>query len=121
MKTAARNFRDVIAWQKAHRFVLDVYRFTKGFPDEERFGLASQLRRAAVSIAANIAEGFPKRSNTDKVRFFNIAQGSLEESHYYLILVKDLKYGDSSPLIAQNEEVGKILSGYAKAILNSSS
>jgi four helix bundle protein len=76
----ARTFQDLIVWQKAHQFVLGVYRFTKNFPKEEMYGLTSQLRRSAVSIPANIAEGFKKRGVTDKKRYFNIAQGSLEES-----------------------------------------
>jgi four helix bundle protein len=79
----ARTFRDLSIWQKAHQFVLCVYRETARFPRDERFGLTSQLRRSAVSIAANIAEGFVKRSVAEKLRFLNIAQGSLEESRYF--------------------------------------
>ena len=86
MNKPARSFRDLVVWQKAHQFVLEIYRLSRSFPDDERFGLTSQLRRAAVSVPANIAEGFPKRSVSDKTRFFNIAQGSLEEVHYYLLL-----------------------------------
>lgn len=110
-----------MVWQKAHQFVLDLYRFSHGFPDSERYVLTSQLRRAAISIAANIAEGFPKRGPSDKVRFFNIAQGSLEEVHYYLVLAKDLGYGDTTKLEGQYVEVGKMLNGYAQAILTSNS
>jgi hypothetical protein len=74
---AAKSFRDLIVWQKAHTFVLNVYRVcvSEGFPADERYGVTSQLRRAAVSIAANIVEGFRKRGPADKLRFFNIAQG----------------------------------------------
>lgn len=121
MGTPARRFQDLIVWQKAHQFVLGVYRFTQRFPTEERFGLSSQLRRAAVSIAANIAEGFPKRGASDKARFFNIAQGSLEESHYYLLLATDLGYGNSGELLAQYDEVGRLLQAYASRVLASSS
>jgi four helix bundle protein len=121
MKNPARSFKDLIVWQKAHQFVLEIYRFTKGFPTDERFGLTSQIRRAAVSVPANIAEGFPKRGPNDKTRFFNIAQGSLEEVHYYLILAKDLGYGDSSKLLNLCNEVGRLLNGYASAILASNS
>jgi four helix bundle protein len=121
MKKPARSFRDLIVWQKAHHFVLEIYRFTKAFPSDEKFGLTSQLRRAAVSVPANIAEGFPKRGPSDKIRFFNIAQGSLEEVHYYLILAKDLGYGDSSSLLNLYDEVGRLLNGYASAILVSNS
>src|SRR5688572_8551225 len=109
MKNPARSFKDLIVWQKAHQFVLEVYRFTRNFPADERFGLTSQLRRAAVSVPANIAEGFPKRGTNDKVRFFNIAQGSLEEVHYYLILAKDLGYGNTDPLLNFYDEVGRLL------------
>ena len=91
----ARKFRDLIVWRKAHEFVLSVYRYTRKFPKEEIYGLTSQFRRAAVSIPANIAEGFKKRSRSDKARFMNISQGSLEECRYYLILAQDLEYGDA--------------------------
>ena len=91
----ARTFRELVVWQKAHRFVLSVYEMTAAFPKHETYGLAAQLRRAAVSIPANIAEGFRKRSKPDKVRFLNIAEGSLEESRYYLILAQDLDYAQT--------------------------
>ncbi len=89
-----RTFEEVGAWQKSHEFVLMVYNATKSFPDFERFGLCSQFQRAAVSIAANIAEGYKKISKADKLRFFNISQGSMEECRYYCILSKDLGYID---------------------------
>ncbi|MGA2868867.1 MAG: four helix bundle protein [Verrucomicrobiota bacterium] len=117
MKMPARNFKELIVWQKAHQFVLELYRFTRVFPTDEKFGLTSQIRRAAVSVPANIAEGFPKRSTNDKARFFNIAQGSLEEVHYYLILAKDLGYGDPAKLLGLYDEVGRLLNGYISAIL----
>ena len=88
----AQSFKDIVAWQKAHQFVLLVYKFTRTFPVEERFGLCSQFQRAAVSIPANIAEGYKKLSSADKLRFLNIAQGSLEECRYYILLSKDLNY-----------------------------
>ena len=91
----AKNFNDLIVWQKAHKFVLAVYVYTSKFPREEIYALTSQFRRAAVSIAANIAEGFKKKSNKDKIRFYNISQGSVEECRYYLILSNDLKYGEN--------------------------
>lgn len=94
----ARNFQDLIVWQKAHQFVLGVYGVSKTFPREEIYGLTSQFRRAAISIPANIAEGFKKRGRADKVRFMNNAEGSLEECLYYLILTKDLAYGDPEEL-----------------------
>ena len=92
--TLSRSFKDLECWQKAHEFVKEVYRVTKHFPEDERYGLTSQFRRAAVSIAANICEGYRKMSKADKLRFMNIAQGSLEECRYYVILSLDIDYVD---------------------------
>jgi len=116
----ARSFRDLIVWQKAHQFVLAVYPFTAAFPRQETYGLSMQMRRAAVSIPANIAEGFRRRGRADKARFMNIAEGSIEECRYYLILAKDLGYGDTEDLTAALEEVSRLLNAYAGAILTSS-
>jgi len=113
----ARSFEDLAVWQKAHKFVLSVYAVTRTFPDEEKFGLVSQFRRAAVSIPANIAEGFRKRSSDDKARFLNIAEGSLDECRYYLILCRDLRYCDIEPLWSLSTEVRKLLYAYRKAIV----
>jgi four helix bundle protein len=115
----AKSFEQLIVWQKAHQFVLGVYRLTENFPRTEVYGLTSQLRRAAVSIPANVAEGFKKRGRADKVRFLNIAQGSLEECRYYLILAKDLNYGDTGKLQPQLEETSKLLEAYSAKILAS--
>lgn len=112
----ARTFQDLIVWQKAHEFVLGGYQLSKNFPREEIYGLTSQFRRAAVSIAANIAEGFKKRGYADKARFMNIAQGSLEEYRYYLLLINDLGYGDTKQHMQQLEEVSKLLTSYVAAI-----
>jgi four helix bundle protein len=79
------------------------------------------MRRAAVSIPANIAEGFRRRGRVDKARFMNLAEGSLEECRYYLILAEDLRYGDTSQLAAAAEEVSRMLSAYAAAILSARS
>ncbi|XWN36162.1 MAG: four helix bundle protein [Balneola sp.] len=115
----ARTFKDLLVWQKAHKFVLESYAYSKGFHKEELYGLTSQYRRASVSIAANIAEGFKKRGRKDKARFMNIAQGSLEECRYYLILAQDLGYGSTQNLNDLLEEVSKMLSSYGRSILNS--
>jgi four helix bundle protein len=112
----AKSFEDLIVWQKSHQFVIEVYRFSKGFPKEELFSLTSQLRRAAVSIAANIAEGFRKRGHRDKARYFNIAQGSVSECLYYLILAKDLDYGYNQKLFEILNEVSRMLLAYYKAL-----
>lgn len=120
-KEPVKAFADLIVWQKAHGLTLRIYGLTKSFPHDERFGLTSQMRRAAVSVPANIAEGFKKRSKIDKVRFLNIAQGSLEECRYYLILANDLGYSKTDILMEDVEEVGRLLGGYSSAILNSDS
>ena len=117
----AKNFQDLVVWQKAHQFVLSVYLYSESFPKSELYGLTSQLRRSAVSIPANIAEGFKKKTRPDKARYLNIAQGSLEECRYYLILAKDLGYGDKPGLRNQLEEVSKLLEAYLSSILNSGS
>ena len=107
------HFRQLEVWQESHQLVLMVYRITKGFPGDERFGLVSQMRRAAVSIPANIAEGFKRRGIQDKIRFYNISEGSLEELKYYFILSKDLNYIPSNDnLMAQAETVGRLLNGF---------
>jgi four helix bundle protein len=120
-RPAARTFADLLVWRKAHDFVLAVYKFTAAFPKPETYGLAVQMRRAAVSIPANIAEGFRRRGPGDKARFMNIAEGSIEECRYYLILAKDLGYGDTAPLNNLLEEASRMLNAYASAILNSGS
>ena len=115
------RFEDIYAWQKAHAFVLLVYRVTGHFPEVERFGLISQFRRAAVSIEANIAEGYKKLSKADKLRFFNISQGSLEECRDYIILSRDLDY--ISQIEFEELHTGlvttsKFLNSYCEAIIN---
>lgn len=116
---STKSFRDLFVWQKAHNFVLSIYKNTESFPKNEMFGLTSQIRRASVSIVANIVEGYKKKSKLDKLRFLNISQGSLEETRYYLILVNDLKYIDSSELMLQLEEVSKMLNSYCSKIIES--
>lgn len=116
-RLAARTFGDLVVWRKAHAFVLAAYRFTADFPKPETYGLALQMRRAAVSIPANIAEGFRRRGKADKARFMNMAEGSVEECRYYLILAKDLGYGETAGMMALLEEVSRLLNAYAAAIL----
>jgi len=106
------HFRQLEVWRESHKLVLIVYKVTKGFPGEERFGLISQMRRAAISIPANIAEGFKRRGIKDKIRFCNISEGSLEELKYFFVLSKDLGYISSNDdLMAQAETVGRLLNG----------
>jgi four helix bundle protein len=117
----AQTFRDLMVWRKSHEFVLAVYGFTAGFPRQETYGLSLQMRRAAVSIPANIAEGFRRRGKADKARFMNVAEGSVEECRYFLILASDLGYGDTSKLSTLLEEISRMLNAYASAILASDS
>ena len=117
----AKTFQDLIVWQKAHRFVLEIYKISRNFPSDEKYGLTSQLRRAAVSVPANIEEGFPKKTNVNKARFYNISKGSLEEVRYYLILSQDLGYSDNLILVEELEEVSRLLYFYTKTILTSES
>ena len=117
----AYSFENIIAWQKAHAFVLFVYRVTRHFPKDEIFGLTSQFRRAAVSIEANIAEGYKKLSKADKLRFFNISQGSLEECRDYMILSRDLDYISQiefEELHTGLETTSKFLNSYCETIVN---
>ena len=115
----ATSFTDLIVWAKAHQFSLEVYRFTLRFPKYELYGLTSQFRRAAVSVAANIAEGFKKRSKADKVRFLNISQGSLEECRHYLILARDLGYLKETRHLDLLNEVASLLETYSSRIRGS--
>ena len=114
----SKTFRDLLVWQKAHGFVLAIYPLTASFPKHELFGLTSQLRRAASSIPANIAEGFTRRGRPDKARFMNIAEGSLEECRYYLLLAADLGYSDTTAPQRLLDEVGRLLHAYTQAIRN---
>jgi four helix bundle protein len=117
----AKTFKDLIVWQRTHRLVLAIYKITATFPTHELYGLVSQIRRVSVSIAANIAEGFTKRSTPEKARFLSISQGSLEEVRYYLILAEDLDYADTTKLHDQLTEISKLLEAYRRSILARSS
>ena len=116
MHKPAKSFKELVVWQKAHEFVLAVYRLTTKFPSSEVYRLSIHARRAAISIAANIAEGLKKRGTNDKARFFNIAQGSVEECRYYLILTQDLGYAETRKLETLLEEVSRLLSAYYLAV-----
>ncbi len=116
MINKSQSFRDVIVWQRAHAFTLAVYRVTERFPKHELFALTSQLRRAAASIPANFVEGFRKRTKPDKIRFYNIAQGSADECLYQLILAQDLGYVPTAPLQSELEDVSRLLQGYINGL-----
>ncbi len=109
-----RDFRKLTVWQKAHDLALEVYRDTKGFPADERFGLTVQLRRAAVSIASNIAEGCGRGSDKDFARFLGIAAGSASEVDYQILLARDLGYLTKENYNRLNSHVNEV-----KRILNS--
>lgn len=115
------TFEDLIAWQKARVFIKHVYQITKTFPDDERFGLISQFRRAAVSIGANIAEGYKRMGKDDKLRFFNNSQGSLEECRCFIILSGDLGYINEHEVVnltSEIEDTSRLLNSYTLAIAN---
>ena len=114
---AIERFEQLEVWQEAHRMVLDVYGTTKSFPAGEKFGLVSQMRRAAVSVPANIAEGFKRRGLKDKSHFYNMAQGSLEELRYYFVLSRDLSYAvPFDVLVDRAERVGRMLTGLINSL-----
>jgi four helix bundle protein len=117
----ARSFEDLVVWQKAHAFVLKVYKLSRGFPKDETYGLTAQPRRSSVSVAANIAEGFKRRKKPHKARFMNVAEGSLEEARYYLRLAHDLGYPSETRLGDDASEVARLLGAYTRSILSSSS
>lgn len=115
-----QSFEQLAVWQKAHQYVLAIYRITKKYPREEIFSLVNQMRRAAASITANIAEGYIRLGAKEKLRFYNISQGSLEETRNFIILSKDLEYiseKDKEQLSMQAEEVSRLLNAYCKALL----
>lgn len=115
-----KTFRDLKVWEKAHKLVLEIYKITKEFPREERFGLISQLRRSASSIPTNIVEGFKRKGNRDYAHFLNLADASLEETKYHIILSKDLGYIKTEEFNKVNDmcdEVGKMLYGLQKNLI----
>ncbi len=117
-KNNINHFTDLIAWQKNHEVVLKIYRITKYFPKEEVFGLVSQLRRAAASITANIAEGYGRFHSKDRVRFYLNSRGSSSELQNHLILANDLKYiskDEFEKLKLEIFEGYKILSGLIRS------
>lgn len=121
MTLKTQRFEELIVWQKAHALVLEIYKLSKDFPKEETYGITSQVRRSSISVAANISEGYRKKSKADKLRFLNIAEGSLDETKYYLILMRDLKFirNEYNKLFELSEEVSKLLNAYSIAIRNS--
>jgi len=115
------SYRDLIAWQKAMQFVTAIYEVTRGFPSEERYGITNQLRRAAVSVPSNIAEGQARFSQKEFYHFLSQARGSLVEIETQLLIARDLKYiqpTKAEALLAAAEELGRILNGLIASIKN---
>jgi len=113
-----RDFTDLNAWSEGHKLVIAIYKESKKFPKDEKFGLISQIRRAVVSVTSNIAEGFSRKSKNDKLRFYVMAQSSLTEVQNQLIIAKDIQYlnNDSfNDLSDQSIKVHKILTGLIKS------
>jgi four helix bundle protein len=113
-----KTFRDLYVWQGAHELTLNIYKVTKLFPKEEKYALVSQIRRAAVSVASNIVEGFHRKSLGETMRFYRYSEASLEEVKYQLLVAKDLQYIDEEiyhHIIELTNEVGKMLNGWMKA------
>jgi len=113
------SHRDLIAWQKAFGFGLAVYEITRGFPDQERFGLISQLRRCAVSVASNIAEGYGRQSTSDYVRFLRMARGSTYEADTQLLFAVELGLLDRTryeEVKSQLDECGRVLGGLIRSL-----
>lgn len=105
-----QRFTNLKVWQRSHALVLEVYRLTRTFPADERFGLVSQLRRAVLSVPTNIAEGTKRESGHDYARFLNIAEGSLVETEYLLMVSGDLGYASNEHIAGTLTEIGEIAS-----------
>ena len=114
-----KTFKELKVWQKAHQLVLEIYKITRSFPKEERFGLVIQIRRSVSSIPTNIVEGFKRKSKKDFAYFLNIAESSLEETKYHLLLAHDLKYISNTvynKLLELCDEIGKMLNGLQRSL-----
>lgn len=114
-----KGFQDLVVWQKAHRVALEIYRLTNPFPRSEQFGLTSQLRRAAYSIPANLAEGYGRRSTKELLQFLAIANGSAEELRYFLILTRDLRYvspQDAARLDSEITSIVQMIAALARSV-----
>jgi four helix bundle protein len=112
------SFKEIQVWKKSHELVLEIYKYTKRFPQEEAYGLVSQMRRSAVSVPSNIAEGFKRKSPKEAVHFYNIAESSLEELKYQTLLSHDLNYmsdAEFKDLSLRQDEVGKMLNAWKKS------
>ena len=112
-----RSFTDLVTWREGHKLVLEIYKITKNFPREELFGLSNQIRRAAVSITSNVAEGFSRKSNKEKVQFYCIARGSVTEVQNQLLIARDVDYLDNEnfqKIAKQTINIHKLINGLIK-------
>ena len=115
-----KDFRDLQVWQKAHQLTLMVYRLTASFPQTERYGLTTQLRRSSASVAANLAEGCGRNGDAELARFCSIAMGSASELDYHLLLSRDLnllEMKDYTDLAERTSEVKRMITGLRKSCL----
>ncbi len=112
-----KDFRDLIVWQKAMKMVTAIYRATQSFPDDERYGLTSQLRRAAVSVPSNIAEGQGRLTKGEFRQFLGNAKGSLSEVETQLLIARNLGYlSNPEPLLDQTSDVARLLNGLLRSL-----
>jgi four helix bundle protein len=119
IKKKVNKFTEIIVWQKGHELVLVVYKITKTFPSEEKFGLVSQMQRSAVSITSNISEGFGRRTSLDKKRFYDISMGSIYELQNQLIVAKDIHLMSRSSFesaFSLSEEVQRLLISWIRSL-----
>ncbi len=114
-----KSFRNLILWQKAHALVIEIYKITSLLPKSEQFGIISQIQRSSTSVPANIAEGYGRISIKEKLRFLYIANGSLEETRYFLILIQDLNFTNTENSQKNLIEVSKLLNSYLKKMKES--
>lgn len=114
-----KNFTDLVAWQESHKLVLEIYKITKSFPSEERFSLIDQLRRAAVSITSNIAEGFGRQGVKEKIQFLHLSLGSCFEVENQIIIAKDLGYIGNHDFVLLKESIqssSRLINGFIRSI-----
>lgn len=119
MQPKIKSFTDLYAWQKGHELVLEIYRITKQFPSEEKFGLSDQMRRCAVSITSNIAEGFSRKGDKEKLQFYYISLGSVTELQNQLLISHDINYMKNSEfqkIAEKSVEVSKLINGLIRSL-----
>jgi len=119
MAAKIKTFKDLETWKEGHKLVLMVYKITKLFPKEERYGLADQMRRCVVSITSNLAEGFSRRGSKEKIQFYYTSKGSLTELYNQLIIAKDVNYINNEvfdEIEDQVNKVGRLLTGLIRSV-----